>query len=149
LRAFSREGILTATTADVAAEAAVFHGSVFAHFGSQEGLIAAQLEGIREREDFDARLVMETPMLPPSARNSLVLIQSTIAFHLSPAIAADREAGRIRAMPLALLFNTWIGLIHHYLVNREFFAPGASVIDSRGEELLDHFMSLISTGGYR
>jgi hypothetical protein len=46
-------------------------------------------------------------------------------------------------MPLHLLFNTWIGLVNHYLVNRELFAPGASVIERRGAELLDHFMNLI------
>jgi hypothetical protein len=50
-------------------------------------------------------------------------------------------------MPLHLLFNTWIGLIHHYLMNRELFAPGASVVERHGRELLDHFMYLISKGG--
>jgi AcrR family transcriptional regulator len=176
IRVFSRDGILAATTAAVAAEAGVAHGSVFVHFESKEGLIVASiqdfgeavslrlhelaragartrevlgahLEAIREREDFYARLVVEAPLLPDEARTSLVLIQSAISFHLSPAFEADRAAGRIKAMSLHLLFNTWLGLVHYYLANGELFAPGASVIERRGSELLGHFMSLISKGG--
>jgi AcrR family transcriptional regulator len=175
LRVFGREGILAAATSAVAKEAGVSHGSVFAHFGSQEGLIAAAIEdfgeamsrrlhalaesgggtrealeshlqGIREREDFYARLVVEAPLLPEGSRRSLVLIHSAMAIHLASAVAADVLAGRIKAMPLHLLYNTWIGLVHHYLANRELFAPGASVIKRRGGELLDHFMSLIGEG---
>ena len=45
---------------------------------------------------------------------------------------------------MSLLFNTWLGLVNHYLVNRDLFAdPGESVIARRGESLLDHFMALI------
>jgi AcrR family transcriptional regulator len=178
LRVFARDGILAATTAAVAAEAGVSHGSVFAHFGSQEGLVAAtildfgdavadrihkalgsgaktrevlgaHLAAIREREDFYARLVAEAPLLPPAARTSLVLIQSAISFHLAPAVEADQAAGRIKRSSLPLLFNTWLGLIHHYLANRELFAPGASLIEARGPELLAHFMSLIAKGAKR
>jgi AcrR family transcriptional regulator len=177
LLVFARDGILASTTADVAKEAGLSHGSVFAHFGSQAELVAAVVEdfgagvarrlhelaatgagaravfeahlrAIGESEAFYARLVVEAPLLPARARDSLVTIQSSICFHLSPAVEADTEAGEIKIMPLYLLFNTWIGLVHYYLANRELFAPGASVIERRGKELLDHFMSLISTGGY-
>jgi AcrR family transcriptional regulator len=173
---FAREGILASTTASVAKEAGVAQGSLFVHFGSQEGLVAAVIEdfgealslrlhelteagagtrevllahlrAIREREDFYARLVVEAPLLPEGARRSLLFIQSAIAFHLSPAIDGDVEAGRVSAMPLALLFNTWLGLLHYYLANRDLFAPGASVIEARGSVLLDHFMFLIAKGG--
>ena len=173
---FGRDGILKATTSDIAKEAGVAHGSVFAHFGSQEALVvaalddfgeamarrlhetmrrgagtrevlAAHLAGIREHEDFYACLAAESSLLSAEARNSLVLMQSAIAFHLAPAIEADRKARRIKAMSLSMLFNTWLGLIHYYLANRELFSPGESVIDARGQELLDHFMSLISIGG--
>lgn len=174
VRVFSRGGILASSTAEVAREAAVSHGSLFAHFGTQEGLVAAVIEdagtaiagrlhelsrsgatvrevltahlaALGEREDFYSRLVSEAPGLSTRARDSLVMIQSAIAFHLSPAVEAGILALSIRPMPLHLLFNTWIGLVHHYLANRELFAPGASVIERRGPELLDHFMSMIST----
>jgi AcrR family transcriptional regulator len=169
---FGRDGILKATTADIAKEAGVAHGSVFVHFGSQEALVAVAIEdfgeaiarrlhettrrgagtrevlashlaGIREHEDFYARLAAESSLLSAEAKNGLVLMQSAIAFHLVPAIEADRKTRRIKTMSLSLLFNTWLGLIHYYLANRELFSPGESVIDARGQELLDHFMSLI------
>ncbi len=178
IKVFSRDGIGAAKTADIATEAGLSHGSVFVHFGSQESLMLAVIEdfgqmlarrihelsssgagtrailkahlrAIAEREPFYARLVVEASILPTLARDSLVALQSSICFHLSPAVDADTRAGRLKAMPLHLLFNTWIGLIHYYLANRELFAPGASVVERRGEELLAHFMSLVSRGGLR
>lgn len=175
LRVFSRRGILAATTAEVAREAGVAHGSVFVHFGTQEGLVAAAVEAFGEeavreiheamadraavrdvlaahlwaigkREDFYAALVVEAPRLPEAARSALVLIQSAIAFHFGPAVASDSAAGRIKDLPLPLLFNSWLGLVHHYLANRELFAPRSSVIERRGEELLDFFSELIRKG---
>jgi AcrR family transcriptional regulator len=177
IRVFARRGILASSTAEVAREASLSHGSVFAHFGTQEALISAVIEafgealarrlhelaasgagtrevleahlrGLAEREDFYARLVVEAPLLPRRARDSLVAIQSSVCHHLSPAVEADLRRGRIRPMPLHLLFNTWIGLVHHYLANRDLFAPGASVIERRGGEILGHFMSLLAKGGY-
>jgi AcrR family transcriptional regulator len=177
-RLFARDGILATTSAGIAREAGISQGSVFAHFGTQEGLVAAvieefgdsvarrlhelaeapgassfgtrellaaQLEAIGEEEDFYVRLVVEAPLLPPIARNSLLLIQSSIAFHLAPAIEADQAAGRVKAMPLDLLFNTWLGLLHRYLADRELFAPGGSLVKRLGARILDHFMSLIAT----
>jgi AcrR family transcriptional regulator len=172
-RVFARDGISAASSVDIAAEAGLAHGTVFARFGTRDALVsatieefgdtvarrlhelcesgastrevlAAHLELIREREDFYARLVAEAPRLPKAARDSLVLIQSSIAFHLSPALAADAAAGRVKDLSLHLVFNSWIGLVHHYVMNRDLFAPGASVIERRGSELLDHFMSMIS-----
>jgi AcrR family transcriptional regulator len=172
-RVFARDGIIATSTATIAKEAGLSHGSMFAHFGARDALIMAVIEdfgevvssrlhelighgartkevleahmkGIREHEDFYARVVVEAPLLSEGARQSLALIQSSICFHLSPAVEADTRAGIIKPMPLHLLFNTWIGLLHHYLVNRELFAPGASVIDRRGAELVEHFISLIS-----
>lgn len=170
---FARDGILAATTASVAEEAGIAHGSLFAHFGSQGGLISsvieefgksvalriheavesgsgirgvleAHLSGIGRGERFYTRLVTEAPYLEEGLRNSVVLIQSSIAFHLSQAIASASEAGLIKELPFPLLFNTWIGLLHHYLANRELFAPGASVIERHGEKLVEFFLKLIA-----
>jgi AcrR family transcriptional regulator len=173
-RSFARKGILASTTAEVAMEAGLSHGSLFARFGSQEELVCAVIEdfgkaaamrlhelaaagsgieeildahlkAIAEREEFYARLVVEAPLLPARARDSLLAIQSAICFHLSPAIEEAARAGRLRAMPLHLFFNTWVALIHYYLANWELFAPGASLVGRRGQELLDHYLSLVRT----
>jgi hypothetical protein len=42
------------------------------------------------------------------------------------------------------MFNTWVGLINYYLMNRDLFAPGESVISRYGQRLVEHYMNLIS-----
>jgi AcrR family transcriptional regulator len=172
-RVFGREGIAKATSSAIAAEAGVAHGSVFARFGSLEALLIAaiedfgestarrihetvaagagtrevleaHLEAIREAEDFYARLASEGGALPSAARDSLVLMQSAIAFHLAPALEADRRSGLIKDLSQSLAFNAWLGLLHYYLANRDLFAPGASVIETRGPQLVDFYLDLVS-----
>jgi hypothetical protein len=86
---------------------------------------------------------MESPLLPKDARQTLLGIQSAISFHIAQAAQHDVDAGLIRPVPIHLLFNTWIGLVHYYLANHDLFAPGVSVIEQRGTELIDHLMSLM------
>ena len=106
-------------------------------------VLAAHLAGLAEHEAIHARFVMEGPLLPPYARATLLGIQSAISAHLSQAAEHEMAAGEIRAMPLPLLFNTWLGLVHHYLTNRELFAPGQSVVERWGPTLLDHYVGLL------
>jgi AcrR family transcriptional regulator len=174
LEVFSQNGILATRMSDIAASAEVSHGTVFLHFDTQDALISAviedfgfrmatrthelagasgsmkeilsaHLQGIREQEDFYTRLVIETSQLPIAARNALISIQSAVSFHISQAAQREMGAGSIKQMPVALLFNTWIGLVHYYLSNRDLFAPGKSVIQTCGPMLVDHFIGLIST----
>ena len=43
-----------------------------------------------------------------------------------------------------MLFDTWLGLIHHYVCNRDLFArANRPVLSDRGPELLEHFLLLI------
>lgn len=170
---FSRNGLLATRTLDLALEAGVSHGTVFVHFPTKEDLLvtiiqefgnriagrihelagggssvrevlAAHLNGLQEYESFYIRLVKEGHLLPAEARNILVMIQSAISFHLSLATERELAAGKIRQIPLHLLFNTWIGLIHYYLGNNDLFAPGSSVLAAHGEELLEHYLALIT-----
>jgi AcrR family transcriptional regulator len=145
---------------------------VFAHFETQEALISAVIEefgekialrthelatncagvrevlsahltGIMEVEEFYTRLVIESRMLPKVSRETFVMIQSAISLHLSQAAQREMEAGTIAPMPVALLFNTWVGLIHYYLINGDLFAPEGQVLKRYGQSLLDHYMSLL------
>ncbi len=171
-RRFADYGILASTTEQVARDAGVAHGTVFAHFRTQEALVTAVIEefgsavagrlhelasgsrsvgavlrghlkGLQEHEGLYRRLVLEGSQLPAGARTSLLMVQSAISHHVSEAAEREMAAGELRRMPVALLFNTWIGLLHHYLANAELFAPGASVLERRGAELLRHFLMLI------
>ncbi|MCE2982698.1 MAG: hypothetical protein LW832_03930 [Parachlamydia sp.] len=45
-----------------------------------------------------------------------------------------------RSYPLHFLLNSWLGLIHYYLMHRDLFAPGASVVARCGKDLLNQFL---------
>jgi AcrR family transcriptional regulator len=169
-------GIAATRTIDVAERAGVAHGTVFVHFSTRNDLVdavvgehaeqiagrlhelagaeatvrdvlAAHLAGLAEHEAFHARLVMEGPLLPPYARATLLGIQSAISAHLAQAAGFEMAMGVIKTMPVPLLFNTWLGLIHHYLTNRDLFAPGQSVVERWGPTLLDHYVGLLRPTG--
>lgn len=175
---FSKSGLTNTPTAGIAAAANVSHGTIFAHFPTREMLLdtvieefgmritkrlhelvdetcgmreilEAHLKGIAEYEDFYIRLISEAPLLQESSRNTLIMIQSAISFHLTQVAEREMKNLKIKQMPLNLMFNTWIGLIHYYLTNQDMFAPGGSVVSRYGEEWVEHFINLItvSQGG--
>jgi len=175
LAVFARDGLAASKTSVIAAAAGVSHGLVFAHFPTRDALLAAvieefggrvaarlhqlaeeggglrdvlqaHVEGLAEFEPFYTRLVTQGTVLPREAQTAMVVIQSAISFHLSRAAERGMTEGTIRSMPLHLLFNTWIGLLHYYIANGEMFAPGESVLKRRGPELVDHFLRLVSQG---
>ena len=173
---FALQGLTATRTADIARAAKVSHGTVFVHFTTQEALLnavieefgarvslrlhelaagnsglrevlSAHLKGLTEFEAFYTRLVIENRLLPESARNAFTIIQSSISFHLSQAGEREIKAGTVGPYPIHLLFNTWVGLIHYYLANNDLFAPGGSVLERYGQELLEHYMRLIASKG--
>jgi AcrR family transcriptional regulator len=169
---FARKGIVNTTTADIAKSIRMSHGVVFLHFPKRDDLVIAVIDefgrrlsaefrrvfeqdlGLRavlqahlrvlgEFEPFYARLVAEAPMLPPKVRSTLMLLHAAVSYELFLAFERERKAGRVRKFPRPILFNTWIGLVHHYLVNRDVFTTGDSVIAEHGEALVNHFMTLV------
>ncbi|MHB8061145.1 MAG: TetR/AcrR family transcriptional regulator [Ruminiclostridium sp.] len=172
LNQLAKDGLTTTRTSDIAIAAKVSHGTLFAHFPTRELLLDAVIEefgiritkrlhelvssncgmkelleahliGISEYEAFYTRLVSEGHLLHEKSRNSLIMIQSAISFHLIQVAEREMEAFEIRTMPVDLLFNTWIGLINYYLINGDLFAPGNSVIKVHGNRLVEHFINLI------
>jgi AcrR family transcriptional regulator len=173
LELFAHQGIHATRTWDVSKAAGVAHGTVFAHFPTRDDLVLAaievfakqlidrlkelgqlkagmrelleaHLEGLQEHEDFYAHLTAERTLLPPVARNTLLGIQSVISVYFHQAAEREQAQGRIRAVPQHLLFNTWLGLVHHYLNHRELFAPGESVIARHKAALVDHYVGLLT-----
>lgn len=162
--AFSKRGFLSTKTLDIAEAAGVSHGTVFLHFPTKEDLLvqtvedfgirfgtklqkltanklearevlAVHLKMIREYEPFYANLVTEGPLLADSVRNRVFMIQSGIAHYLEKSME-----GKKSVVPIHFLLNSWLGLIHYYLANRDLFAPGKSVIATCGKELLQNFI---------
>jgi AcrR family transcriptional regulator len=169
---FARKGVVNTTTADIARSVRMSHGVVFLHFPTRDDLVIAVIDefgrrlaaefrrafeqdlGLRavlqahlrvlaELEPFYARLVTEAPMLPPKVRSTLMMLHAAVSREMFMALERERNAGCARKIDRPLLFNSWIGLVHHYLVNRDVFATGDSVIAEHGETLVNHFMMLV------
>jgi len=173
IKQFGQNGIITTRTSDIAKVANVSHGTVFAHFSTQEELLISVIEefgnritkrlhqlvdinssllevlevhiaGLIEFEPFYTRLIIERRLLPESAKNTYIMIQSTISFHISIAVEKEIEKGTLRKIPMHLIYNTWIGLIHYYIGNSDLFSTEGSVLKKYCNELIQHYINLIT-----
>ncbi len=169
---FAKNGIKDTSTLDIALNSKVAHGTIFVHFPSRNRLITetvdyfgkilsekihilstgkkglrlmleSHIKILKEFETFYSRLIMERHLLPVETSDIFIALQSSVSHHFF--IAAEREtaAGKIRKIPNHLLFNTWIGLVHYYIANSDLFSPGGSVLEQKGDELINHFLNLI------
>jgi len=170
---FAELGLARGTTAGVARRADLAHGTVFLHFKTREALIEAvfeskarelaallndrceraqdlrevmrsQIQVLAEYELIYTVLLREGAAVSEVLRATLLGLHSTMAAHLAAAAFRDRVRGRLRQMPLPLLVNGWLGLLHQYLGQRELVSPGRSVLAARGPDLMEHYLGLVT-----
>ena len=171
LKVYSENGF-SAPTATIANAAQVSHGTIFVHFPTVDDLLMCSLDNFSsaiknelgslseygndigmllemhidvliEHEDLYKRLIKEAVYLPKEARNVFIAIQSMISIHFLQALEKEIEDGKIKDMPFHMLFNTWLGLIHYYLLNSDLFAPNGSVLKQYKNTLIECFLTLI------
>jgi AcrR family transcriptional regulator len=164
-RLIAENGFAGTRTADVAAAVGVSHGAVFVHFPTREALVlavtaalgrritdrlhalgaeggglrgalTAHLRCLAEEEALYARLLTERPLLPADFARTWTAIQSAVSHHILETAPPAR-------VPPHFVFNTWIGLVHHYLMNRELFAPTGGVLKRHGRMLVDNYLDLL------
>lgn len=164
---YATEGFQVSTY-DIAKQSKVSHGTIFSHFPTKEALLIfvieaygqrlndrlhaialtslsvkealyAHVEAIQEQEDFYIHFVRERYMLPREATLVYVAIQTTISHHLG--MILEKESSVV--LPLSFLFNTWMGLLHYYLLNRDLFVNEGSVLAEYKEELVETFIMMI------
>ena len=170
LRMVATEGFAGTSTAAIAQATGKAHGTVFLHFRTRDALVAeigrsmsdrlaaletatptlrevidAHLTALAEHEVLYARVLAEASTLPPAARARLFALQSAIASRLRAAHARARTAGEVRALDAVVAANLWIALTNHYLMNRDLFAPGESVVVKCGADLAAQWLALVST----
>lgn len=168
---YSKQGF-TATTSTIAKEAGLSHGTIFVHFptlnellicliesfgdtlaveihtlaevgNNVEVLLKTHLDILAKYESFYIRLITERSLLPEDVQMTFANIQSTIAYHFSNVIKQEIDAQIIKKVPLHMIFNTWMGLIHYYLINKDFFSPEMPLLDRYSMELIETFLELI------
>ena len=163
----------TATTSMIAKEAGISHGSLFLHFptlndlllcliydfsariGQQlhylsesqrsvENLLRDHLKILIEYESFYTSIIADIHRLPDEIRNIWGTIQATTAFHFNKVIEYEKEKGTIKNIPVHMIFNTWMGLIHYYLLNKDFFSKeNESVLVRYENELVQSFLEFL------
>lgn len=172
LRVVAAEGFSGASTAAIARATGKAHGTVFVHFPTRDALVAelvaevghamsaqlaasadgepalaavldAHLAALAAHEQLYARVLSEASTLPAAARAQVFALQSGIAFRLRAAWMRARAQGTARDLDPVVLGNIWIGLTNHYLVNRDLFAPGGSVITKCGATLKAQLLDLV------
>ena len=170
-KVYSEHGFSAPTTL-IANEARLSHGSIFVHFPTAGNLLTCLLEIFSEEintelhslseagnditellsmhlcvlikyEAFYKRLVTEAVYLPEEAKNTFIIIQSTVSIHFFQALEQEIQAGKIKNVPFHMLYNTWLGLVHYYLLNGELFAPRDSVLKRHKDSLIQCFVALI------
>jgi hypothetical protein len=102
----------------------------------------AHLKALQENEVLYARMLCEASSLPLSARAQIFALQSGIAWRLRAAYARAKKREVRDIDPLALA-NIWISLTNHYLMARDLFAPGASVVSKRGADIKKQVLELV------
>ena len=171
MRIYSEKGFSVPTTV-IAKEAQVSHGSLFVHFPTVESLLLCLLDVFSQDiiselrllseydndiisllgqhidvlikyEDFYKRLVKEAVYLPEEAKNTFIEIQSMVSISFLHAIEQDIKEGKIKNVPFHMLFNTWLGLVHYYLLNGDLFSPHGSVLQRYKSTLVECFIALI------
>jgi len=172
LRVVAAAGFAGASTAAIAQATGKAHGTVFVHFRTRDDLVTelvaevgramsrrlaeletavpsvpdvlqAHLTALADHEVLYARLLCEASILPPAARACLFALQSGIASRLQKAYVRAREQGLVRNLDPVGLSNIWISLTNHYLMNRDLFAPGGSVIARCGDGLQAQLLDLL------
>ncbi len=109
-------------------------------------VLTAHLTALHENEVLYSRLLCEASTLPLAARAQIFALQSGIAWRLRGAYTRERAQageGGVRDLDPVTLSNIWISLTNHYLMNRDLFAPDASVIAERGADIKAQFLALI------
>ncbi len=123
-------GMLTSKLHDKAANA-----------GTVRSYLEVHIDTISEYEPFYSRLVTEQNLLPESARTSFICMQSAVAHHLDELLENDELYKKI---PVHVVFNCWVGLLHYYIQNRNLFATSGAVLKKNRELLVEAFMNMIT-----
>lgn len=156
-------------TKDIALVANVSHGSIFAHFSTADLLcqevltkyfddiggaldecirggadlksyLRKWLELIELEEAFYRRISSEGALVSEGCQAKIIGFQAAVAIDMERLIKKLDEVSPVKKLPLSFLVNTWLGVIHYYIQNREWYTP---VRTSRKEKLVNQYLILI------
>lgn len=169
---FAAKGISFTTTADIAKGLNVSHGTLFVHFPTREDLLKSVVDEFGERlsaalgqkcsddlklkdllkahisvlaefEDFYMRLISESQVLPPHIRSIVYAMNASLSYRFYRAAKAEMDKSEIKKMTQVNFFNSWMGLLHYNIMNRDLFSEKTPILNEVGDDLVKHFFHLI------
>ena len=169
-KCFVKNGFLNTPANKIAVEAGVAHGTLFSHFQNKETLIlevidnemreigeaiqelVSQAEGVEDilakyldliiqEEQFFAVLAKEKPFYPLELRRKIIFRESIIRSYIFKKISEEKSYLSDEEITASL--NWLFAIIDYYLVSRELFTSGQSVINKFRNSILKTFRKLI------
>jgi AcrR family transcriptional regulator len=171
---FSKNGIAATSTAEVAKSSGVSHGTLFVHFPTRDELILAVVDKFGERlamalgakcdstmelkdqlkahvgilsefEDFYLRMISESLVLPSQIRGQFYALNSSLSYRFFHAARSGIKLGEYKKMDQAQFTNTWLGILHFHIMNRDLFSNTTPLLKYKGEDLVKLFLMLIKS----
>lgn len=176
-RAFIEHGFMALSTADVARDAGVAHGTVFFHFESKEALLTEMLQrelltitdmlyrrlygsddveemlvtyldSLQDQELFFSTLARETPFYSPELRRAVLGYEAASRSYFCSALKREIDAGRCKDVNITTAIGILFGALNYYLSMRDSFSDGNSVIADKKQTIIETFMALIRKDVY-
>ena len=170
-RLFINKGILNTTTAEIAKECGIAHGSIFQHFGNRENLINVILDGEIKRialsirnnckasqeidvliesyiavtsteEDFLSMIYKEMPFLSENNKMNIIALEAIIRNIFFLSIEEGIKKGTLCNTNITLGLDAFFATIIHYLSLRELYSKGNNVIEARKQDITEIFIMI-------
>lgn len=175
-RRFVQEGFLEATTASIAQEAGVAHGTLFLHFPDRDALLLAVVEellyqlgsdlhracfratdlgslvrlfldSLSKNETMYGSLVRDLPRFPLPLKRTVFATFAALTAHFTEIVERGQAQGVVRSIPPAMANAFFFGTLNHFFLYRDLMTPDGRVVPTLGEPFRDAFLKMISLSG--
>lgn len=172
LTEFEKYGYRHSNTARIAKNAGVAHGTIFLHFNTKdqlffevihqrvyqesnrlyaavqdsndiEALCRIHLQHISEELAFESMLARELPFLPIQLKRQVFTIRCGIVKYFYDVLTKEIEQQKIKSINPASAINSWFGTINYFLANQDMFAQPGKIIEEKGGELIQFFLTTL------
>lgn len=168
---YSEKGFVEVSIEEISKAAGVGKGTVFLHYGNQDELMGTVLNQLLEtfdqemekknheintleeylylhltvlsrHEDLYFHFITQRLLLGKAVNAAYIGLQSALSHHFEKAMEKELS------LPLAVVFTSWIGMVHYYLENRDLFG-GATIIARNKEKWIANYLILLNEGGIK
>ena len=168
-----KRGWLQSSTAEIAENADVAHGTVFFHFQNKQSLIVEVLDTellkitkelnellhgpssfesllneyllfLEKEEPFFSILAKELPFYPPELRRMVLGREAATRTYFYNTLQNEIQKGNYKEIDITSALTFLFGTIHYYLCLQDSFTDGTSVIGEKREQILRTFTQMIA-----